>query len=155
MGGSWKIPLRFKVLNLLCAGKKSSLALGKNIMYSPLHKGALQSFNMYCSLQMLKIFSLVNAVPLDRTSFMISLSGASQQTKLQWKIRHMVTRMSGLRTLCLVTSLYCYESEESGGKDKSRKVPPNPWTVLARVEWNCQLHAESKCKNASSWFVTQ
>ena len=28
-------------------------------MYSPLHKSALQSFNMYCSLQMLKLFSLV------------------------------------------------------------------------------------------------
>ena len=155
VGGSWKIPLRFKVLNLLCAGKKA-VWLWVKILCTPLSIRVHYNHSICIfSLQMLKIFSLVNAVPLDRTSFMFSLSGASQQTKLQWKIRHMVTRMSGLRTLCLVTSLYCYESEESGGKDKSGKVPPNPWTVLARVEWNCQLHAESKCKNASSWFVTQ
>ena len=34
------------------------------------------------TLQMLKLYSLVNAVSLDRASFMFSLSGASQQAKL-------------------------------------------------------------------------
>ena len=82
-GGGGRLEDSIEVQSFKFVVRWKKLALGKNIMYSPLHKGALQSFNMYCSLQILKIFSLVNAVPLDRTSFMFSLSGASQQTKLQ------------------------------------------------------------------------